>query len=124
MASRSSRNKKKKQKAVLQDSLLLLKEKGNAAFNMVSSNGAWALLIQYNDELFQRMQLFLILSNFEFAMISILSARQHFDDMNCAMTVQGELAQAISFYSQALIAKPDWGIIYRYWFLNSEYLAT
>jgi hypothetical protein len=28
--------------------------------------------------------------------------------------VQGELAQAISFYSQALIAKPDWGIIYRY----------
>ena len=26
---------------------------------------------------------------------------------------QGEWAQAISFYSQALIAKPDWGIVYR-----------
>jgi hypothetical protein len=36
MASKSSRNKKKKQKAALQESLELLKEQGNAAFNAVS----------------------------------------------------------------------------------------
>jgi hypothetical protein len=36
MASKSSRNKqKKKQKAVLQETLELLKEQGNAAFNAV-----------------------------------------------------------------------------------------
>ncbi len=37
MASKTSRNKKKKQqKAVLQETLELLKEQGNAAFNAVS----------------------------------------------------------------------------------------
>ena len=36
MSSKSSRNKKKKQKAALQETLELLKEQGNAAFNAVS----------------------------------------------------------------------------------------
>jgi hypothetical protein len=35
MSSKSARNKKKKQKAVLQETLELLKEQGNAAFNAV-----------------------------------------------------------------------------------------
>jgi hypothetical protein len=44
MASKSSRNKKKKQKAALQESLELLKEQGNAAFNAVSHHWGWMYL--------------------------------------------------------------------------------